>query len=163
MILQQVHALATYHRQMNRQFYAACARLSEAELKKDRGAFFKSIFGTLNHMLLTDRLWLSGFTGQSIAFGSLDEELYDNFDELRAERERTDADIEAWVETLTTEVLEAPFSEQLTFPRWLTVTHFFNHQTHHRGQLSALLSQCGVDYGATDLPWIEGVAAQAER
>jgi uncharacterized damage-inducible protein DinB len=163
MILQQVHALAVYHRQMNRQFYAACARLDEAELKKDRAAFFRSIFGTLNHMLLTDRLWLSGFTGQSIAFGSLDEELYDNFDELRAERERTDADIEAWVETLTTEVLEAPFSEQLTFPRWLTVTHFFNHQTHHRGQLSALLSQCGVDYGATDLPWIEGVAAQAQR
>lgn len=163
MILQQVHALATYHRQMNRQFYTACARLGEAELKKDRGAFFKSIFGTLNHMLLTDRLWVGGFTGQTIVFGSLDEELYGNFDELRIERERTDAEIGDWVESLTNEVLQAPFSEKLTVPCWLTVTHFFNHQTHHRGQLSVLLSQCGVDYGPTDLPWIEGVTEQAER
>ena len=159
MILQQVHALAVYHRQMNRQFYAACSRLDEAELKKDRGVFFKSIFGTLNHMLLTDRLWLGGFTGQSIEFSSLDEELYNKFDEQRAERERTDAAIQIWVELLTNEALQAPFSEQLTLPLWLTVTHFFNHQTHHRGQLSALLSQCGVDYGTTDLPWVDGVAA----
>jgi uncharacterized damage-inducible protein DinB len=163
MILQQVHALVVYHRQMNRQFYAACARLDEVELKKDRGAFFKSIFGTLNHMLLTDRLWLGGFTGQRIEFKPFDETLYDDFETLRAERERTDTDIEAWVGTLNTDWLEAPFSEQLTYPRWLTVTHFFNHQTHHRGQLSALLSQCGIDYGTTDLPWIEGVAAEALR
>lgn len=161
MILQQVHALAAYHRQMNRQFFAACAELDESELRKDRGAFFKSIFGTLNHMLLTDRLWLGGFTGKATAFGSLDEELYDNFSELHAERVHTDAEIEAWVGTLTMAALKAPFSEQLTFPLWLTVTHFFNHQTHHRGQLSVLLSQCGVDYGTTDLLWVEGVAAHA--
>lgn len=162
MILQQFRVLAAYHRQMNRQFYTACARLDEAELKKDRGAFFRSIFGTLNHMLLTDRLWLGGFTGHRIEFKSLDETLYDDFETLRAERERTDVDIEAWVGTLTIDWLEAPFSEQLTFPRWLTGTHFFNHQTHHRGQLSALLSQSGIDYGATDLPWIDGVTAQLE-
>jgi uncharacterized damage-inducible protein DinB len=110
-------------------------------------------------MLLTDRLWFGGFTGNPVAFSSLDDELYANFEELRAERERTDAEIEAWVETLTTEALQEPFNESLRYPLWLTVTHFFNHQTHHRGQLSALLSQCGVDYGTTDLPWVEGIAA----
>lgn len=161
MMVQQFRTLAAYHRQMNRQFYGACAGLGEAELRQDRGAFFKSIFGTLNHLLLTDRLWLGGFTDQPLEFGSLDDELYDTFDELRAEREHTDAAIEAWVETLTAEALRVPFSKGLPFPLWLTVTHFFNHQTHHRGQVSALLSQCGVDYGTTDLPWVEGIAAYA--
>ena len=94
-------------------------------------------------------------------FNSLDEELYADFAELRTERERTDVDILAWADTLTLEQLEAPFSEHLAFPTWLTVMHFFNHQTHHRGQLSALLGQCGLDYGVTDIPWIDGMAALA--
>ena len=158
---QQYRVMAAYNRQMNRQFYTACAELSEADLKKDRGVFFTSIHGTLNHMLLTDRLWLGSFTGNPVAFGSLAEELYSAFDELRAERQRTDEDILAWADTLTTETLEAPCNEQLTFPLWLAVTHFFNHQAHHRGQLSALLGQCGLDYGVTDLPWVEGMAALA--
>ncbi len=158
MILQQIRALAIYHRQMNRQFYTACAQLDEAELKLDRGAFFGSIFGTLNHLLLVDLMWLGGFTGNLVAFGALDEELYDSLDALRTEREHTDAAIGTWVETLTTERLQGPFSEQWSVPVWLAATHFFNHQTHHRGQVSALLSQCGIDYGLTDLPWVKGVA-----
>jgi len=157
MMQQQLRALATYNRQMNRQFFSACAQLDDADLRKDRGAFFSSIFGTLNHMLLVDRLWFGGFTGNRVEFGSLQEELFADFDELRAEREKTDADIADWVETLTDDALTAPFSEQLAFPLWLTVTHFFNHQTHHRGQVSALLSQCGIDYGTTDLPWVDGI------
>jgi len=158
-MLQQYRVMAAYNRQMNQQFYASCAKLSEAELKEDRGVFFKSILGTLNHLLLVDRLWLGGFTKNSVSYGSLDEELYADFAELRAERERMDADILAWVDTLTPEQLEAPFNEHLAFPTWLTITHFFNHQTHHRGQLSAMLGQCGLDYGVTDIPWAEGMAA----
>ncbi|MGI9343207.1 MAG: DinB family protein [Gammaproteobacteria bacterium] len=157
MIRHQFRTLAAYNRQMNVQFYSACARLDDADLRKDRGAFFSSIFGTLNHMLLVDRLWFGGFTGNRVEFGSLREELFADFQELRTEREKTDADIVAWVETLTDDALAAPFSEQLAFPLWLTVTHFFNHQTHHRGQVSALLSQCGIDYGTTDLPWVDGI------
>jgi uncharacterized damage-inducible protein DinB len=113
-------------------------------------------------LLLVDRLWLGGFTGQPVSFASLDEELYDNFKELRTEREHTDADIQDWVKMLTPDTLKAPFSENLRFPLWLTVTHFFNHQTHHRGQLSALLSQCGADYGTTDLPWVEGITVPSQ-
>jgi uncharacterized damage-inducible protein DinB len=161
-MLQQYRVMAAYNQQMNQQFYAACAELSEAELKQDRGAFFKSIFGTLNHLLLADRLWLGGFTDKPVAFGTLDEELYADFDELRRQRALTDADILAWAETLTEATLQTPFSEHLSFPTWLTVTHFFNHQTHHRGQLSALLGQCNRDYGVTDIPWVEGLAALAE-
>ena len=163
MLPKPYQVLATYNRQVNQQFYATCATLSESELKQDRGAFFKSIHGTLNHLLLVDRLWLGGFTDNSIAYGSLDEELCASFEELQTERERTDADIIAWADTLDAAALEAPFNERLAFPTWLAVTHFFNHQTHHRGQLSALLSQCGLDYGITDMPWVEGVAALAQQ
>ena len=88
--------MAAYNRQMNQQFYAACAELSDAERKQDRGIFFNSIHGTLNHLLLVDRLWLGGFTKNSVAFASLGEELYADFAELSAEREQTDADILAW-------------------------------------------------------------------
>lgn len=158
MIVQQYRVMAAYNRQVNRQIYAACESQSESELKQDRGAFFGSIHGTLNHLLLVDRLWLGGFTDEPVAFGSLDEELYEDFAELREARERTDADIIAWADTLKPADVAEPFNERLTFPRWLAITHFFNHQTHHRGQLTALLSQCGLDYGVTDLPWVEGMA-----
>jgi uncharacterized damage-inducible protein DinB len=154
--------MAAYNRQVNRNFFAACASLSESELKLDRGVFFTSIHGTLNHGLLVDRLWMGGFTEEPVAFGSLDEELYANFDELRSERERTDTDIVAWADTLSVPELEAPMKNRLTFPMWLAVTHFFNHQTHHRGQVSALLGQCGLDYGVTDIPWVKGVAELAD-
>jgi uncharacterized damage-inducible protein DinB len=160
-MLKQYRVMAAYNRKMNQQFYAACAKLTEAEHKQDRRVFFTSIHGTLNHLLLVDRLWLGGFTDNPQAFATLDTELYADFDELRAERERTDADILAWVKTLTVEKLEAPFSERLNFPMWLAVMHFFNHQTHHRGQLSALLGQCDLDYGVTDIPWVAGMAELA--
>lgn len=157
MILKQLALMAAYNRQMNQQFYAACSKLDEAALKQDRGAFFKSIFGTLNHLLLVDRLWLGGFTRQTVAFSSLDEELFSNFEALHQARLQTDADIETWAHSLTAEALEAPMPGRLSFPLWVTATHFFNHQAHHRGQLSALLSQCGLDYGVTDLPWVQGL------
>jgi uncharacterized damage-inducible protein DinB len=104
------------------------------------------------------------FTGAPVAEGdmgpdgirSLDQELYADFDELRRERERTDDAIDALSETLTVESLAAPFrmvrkGETLEFPRWWAVTQLFNHETHHRGQLTTLLFQAGQDPGATDL------------
>ena len=163
MMLQQYRVMAAYNQQMNKQFYAACATLGNEELRADRGAFFKSVLGTLNHLLLVDRLWLGGFRKSPVAYGSLDEELYSDFSELRTERERMDADIVTWADGLTMEQLGAPFNEHLSFPTWLTVTHFFNHQTHHRGQLSALLGQCGLDYGVTDIPWVDGMGKLASE
>ena len=49
-------------------------------------------------------------------------------------------------------------NQQKTMPRWLTMTHFFNHQTHHRGQITDLISRLGYDFGVTDLPWMPGAA-----
>jgi uncharacterized damage-inducible protein DinB len=158
---QQFEALAAYHAAMNRQFYAACGELSAEQLAADQRVFFGSVIGTLNHMLLTDQVWLATFQGTKYAFESLDQILFTDLDSLREAREITDNEIAVWVSTLTEAQLQEGFHDRLTFPLWMAVTHFFNHQTHHRGQLSALLSQMGVDYGTTDLPWVPEAAAIA--
>lgn len=155
---------SSYNRWMNERLYAACAGLSDAERKRDRGAFFRSLHGTLNHGLLGDRIWLARFLGEVHPVSSLDQELYSDFAELQQERAATDAAIDAYVAgldasafagTLRYQSVVNPASRSL--PLWLALTHFFNHQTHHRGQLTTLLHQAGVDPGVTDLIWLPGV------
>jgi uncharacterized damage-inducible protein DinB len=149
--------LAGYNRWMNDKLYALCATLSDEERKRDRGAFFRSIHGTLNHLLLTDRGWLARFAGEPWAFRSLDQELCAEFADLRRERALTDDAIESFCAGLTEERLAAEFSSTTyagrTFrhPVAPALLHVFNHQAHHRGQLTTLLSQIGVDPGVTDL------------
>ena len=153
--------MARYNRWMNERLYECSARLSDEERKQDVGAFFKSIHGTLNHLLLADRLWMGRFTRIPFTAASLDAELYASFEALRRERSATDHAIVQWAETLTEEDLAgtltytsivnpAPRSQPLGF----AAAHFFNHQTHHRGQLTTLLSQRGIDPGVTDLLWL---------
>ena len=158
--------MASYNRWMNERLYALCADLPDADRKRDVGAFFKSIHGTLNHLLLADRIWLGRFVGRPFAARSLDQELYSDFAELRAAREMTDREIMAWAESLTEKQLGDPLTygsitnpARRTYPMWVTVVHFFNHQTHHRGQLTTLLCQRGVDPGVTDLIWLPELAA----
>ena len=161
----QARLLAAYNQAMNQQLYAVCTKLPDAERRRDRQAFFRSMHGTLNHLLLTDRLWLGSFIGEQYSFDTLDQELYADFDELRGEREITDRNICEWADKLTTADLNAPFrsgAKKLGYPLLVVVTHFFNHQTHHRGQLTTLLSQQGIDYGVTDLPWVPGVVDAIE-
>jgi uncharacterized damage-inducible protein DinB len=154
-------ALAAYNRWMNERLYALCAELPDAERKRDCGAFFRSIHGTLNHGLLGDRIWLGRFTGTAFAVASLDQELHADFEELRRERERTDGEITRWVASLAPADFEGTlrYASFLSpapraYPFWAALTHFFNHQTHHRGQLTTLLMQAGKDPGVTDLIWL---------
>ena len=154
----QVKLLASYNRWMNERLYAVCSDIPDTERKQDRGAFFRSIHGTLNHLLLADRIWLGRFENEPFQVDGLDSELYADFSELRSERALTDQRIEHWAAGITEEDLSGklhytgvtnPAPQALEM--WIAVTHFFNHQTHHRGQLTALLSQCGREYGVTDL------------
>ena len=166
----QYQALARYNAWMNEKIYATAAQIPDAERRRDVGAFFRSIHGTLNHLLLTDRAWLWRFTGDTrvaesrdaagrpIAMsGRLDQELYADFAELRRERTRTDADITAFAAGLTPERLADEITYRTTagVPQrhvlWWAVSHFFNHQTHHRGQVTTLLRQAGHDPGVTDM------------
>ena len=166
----QFRDLARYNRWMNDRLYAVAATIADADRKRDAGAFFGSLHRTLNHLLLTDRAWLGRITrdatiaesrdadGQPIApSGRLDQELYTDFEQLRRERARTDADLVAWADTLDEVTLAGPIryrtskGEACEHPLWWAVTHLFNHQTHHRGQVTTLLSQLGHDPGVTDL------------
>lgn len=152
--------MAQYNQWMNQRLYKLCATIPEEERKKERGAFFKSIHGTLDHLLYGDKAWLSRFVNQPFS-GNIKELLYTNFEELRQEREKTDQQIIEWTQQLSSEWLAAPFEfysrayqKNRTLPAWTLVVHLFNHQTHHRGQLTTLLNQLGYDYGITDLPWM---------
>jgi uncharacterized damage-inducible protein DinB len=153
--------MALYNRWMNERLYEHCARLSDEERKRDVGAYFKSIHGTLNHLLLGDRIWLGRFTGKPYAVGSLAQELYPDFGELRAERRKMDAAIVEWTASLTDARFDGDLSytsvvnpQPRSYPFWFAASQFFNHQTHHRGQLTTLLSQRGIDPGVTDLIWL---------
>jgi uncharacterized damage-inducible protein DinB len=151
--------MADYNAWMNERLYAACGSLSDEERKRDRGAFFKSIHSTLNHILWADRVWMTRFTGKtyspSVPLGT---DVFADFGELSAARAALDAEIRKWASTLTKEKVHAPYifvSQVLKVtrvqPTWAFAMHMFNHQTHHRGQLTTLLSQAGIDYGATDI------------
>lgn len=159
-----IGALARYNRWMNDKAYALAATMSDGDRKRDAGAFFRSIHGTFNHLLVADRIWLARLEGAQLPLGdlgpggirALDQELYADFDELRRERARTDEALAAYVATLTPERLAGPlvyvrFGLKQEMPLWWAVGQVFNHQTHHRGQITTLFTQQGRDIGSTDL------------
>jgi uncharacterized damage-inducible protein DinB len=150
---------ARYNRWQNQTIYSACAKLTDETRKRNMGAFFKSIHATLNHLLVGDRLWLSRFDGEPSGITSLDQLLYNDFDELTKQRAFTDDRIERYVATLNAERINATLNfrrtsdgVEMSVPLDICLMQFFNHQTHHRGQVTTLLMQCGVDPGVTDLP-----------
>jgi uncharacterized damage-inducible protein DinB len=157
-MLQSAKTMARYNTWMNEKLYACCATLSDEQRKRDLRAFFGSIHATLNHLLVADRIWMGRFTGTPFTVASLREELYADFEELRLARAEEDLRIEAWVARLTPEDTGSELRyrsivnpEPRAYPLWFALTHFFNHQTHHRGQVTTLLMQLGVDVGVTDL------------
>ena len=153
--------MAEYNAWMNSKVYAACSSLPQEALHEDEGAFFKSIYLTLNHIAYADLAFLSRFTGVPPEVPPLGEDLFGGFTKLRAEREKLDRRVLAWASTLTPDWLTLPLTyvskvdgRERTVPRWALVTHLFNHQTHHRGQVTTLLSQRKIDVGFTDIPFM---------
>lgn len=162
--------LARYNRWFNQRLYAACEALSDEERQRDRGAFFGSVHATLNHLVWADAMWLRRFAAQGLAFKALDDaplalppgatygtSIEANWEALRARRDRLDAAIEDWLQEMPASFPSSTMRYANTkgvareHPAWLAITHFFNHQTHHRGQVTTLLAQAGIDVGVTDL------------
>ena len=150
--------LAGYNAWANGRVYDAAAQLSDSAYRADRGAFFKSMHGTLNHLLVADRLWMRRFTREGDAPSRLDAILFEEFLELRAARDAEDKRITAYVDALTEERIAAAFRySTITNPREIeqplgpALTHFFNHQTHHRGQAHAILTGLGREGPVLDL------------
>lgn len=152
--------MARYNQWMNQAIYQAACELSEQDRKADCGLFFKSIHGTLNHLFLCDRMWLDRFTGQipSADLKTLDQELYSEFAALKTARDALDKEIIDWAASILSDVLPERLvynslatgaEKNVDFTQ--TIIHFFNHQTHHRGQITTALNQAGVDVGVTDL------------
>jgi uncharacterized damage-inducible protein DinB len=155
-----IRTMAEYNAEMNRRLYAAATLLSDAERREPRGAFWGSIHGTLNHLLWGDTQWMSRFDNWPKPDVAIKESagLIDDFAELSAAREKADADISRWA----AKVDDAWLAKDMTWfsgaanrevraPHRLLVTHFFNHQTHHRGQVHAMLTAAGQETGDTDL------------
>jgi uncharacterized damage-inducible protein DinB len=158
--------MAGYNHWQNENLYGAADKLSDVQRKEVRGAFFGSIHATLNHLLWGDQIWMSRFAGtpKPKAAGIPDSvSMYESWDDLKRERWAFDDVISEWAGRLDESRLGGDLTwfsgaagREVTKPRWLLVTHMFNHQTHHRGQVHCMLTQCGVRPGATDLPF--GVA-----
>ncbi len=161
--------LAQYNEWMNGSIYAAAAKLPPDALSADRGAFFGSLIGTLNHIVAGDTIWLQRFATHPSAFPALQAVLAlptpsgltatfsTDLAQLAAHRSKLDGIIKAWVAELTDSdlqhVLHYKSTKGVVSQKRFSglVLHFFNHQTHHRGQASTLLTQAGVDSGVTDL------------
>jgi uncharacterized damage-inducible protein DinB len=139
---------AGYNAWCNARLYDAASTVSDADYRADRGAFFKSLHGTLNHLLVGDRIWMARFTGKGELPKSLDAILHEDFAELRAARTAEDARIGAYIGGLSDDDLSGiiryrTFVNPASIEQELApaLDHFFNHQTHHRGQAHALLSR----------------------
>ena len=154
---QHFQTFAAYNRWANQRLYAIVARVTDHDYRRDLGAFFDSLHGTLNHILVGDRAWLRRLTGEGPAPAGLDEILYEEFSELRAARDAEDQRIVTYVDGLD----DAAFSRTVAYanmsgerheqPVAQILAHVFNHQTHHRGQAHGLLTQLGHAAPALDL------------
>ena len=143
-------AFARYNTWANRRLYDAAAQLSDADYRADRGAFFKSMHGTLNHLLTADWVWMHRFTGEGPSPTRLDAIHHDTLPGLRAAREAEDRRIIAYIDSLTEQKLAGTISyrrvstpEEFVQPLAPALAHFFNHQTHHRGQAHTILCSFG--------------------
>jgi uncharacterized damage-inducible protein DinB len=170
-LLESYRRLAEYNSWMNETLYESCAQLTDEERRRDLGAFFRSIHATLNHLLMVDHAWLLRCTsdherysprdaaGEVIPITALDQILYEDFTALRTQRRVTDRLLEQWLASLDDVSLQGHIEYRSSrgprrHPLWWVLTHLFNHQTHHRGQVTTLVKQLGRDPGVTDLIWM---------
>ncbi len=162
MMKRQFQMLAAYNRWANARLYDAAGELTDEQFGRDVGAYFGSMMGTLNHLLVADRIWMKRFTAEGEAPKALDAVIHPNLGPLRIAREAEDDRIAAWIDGLD----EAAFAGRFTY---ITVTdmrrvsqrlapaltHLFNHQTHHRGQAHTVLSLLGREPPPLDMIYFQ--------
>jgi uncharacterized damage-inducible protein DinB len=158
-----VSLMARYNHWQNMSLYREADHLGENERRMPRGAFFGSIHGTLSHLWWGDAMWLHRFSGSARPPGGIaaSPALFNDWAGLRAARNELDDAILQWADSLDDAWLRGELSwtssaanRVVSKPHWLLVTHFFNHQTHHRGQVHAMLTAAGGKPDATDIPFM---------
>nr|WP_246048605.1 DinB family protein [Leptospira sarikeiensis] len=152
--------MAEYNRWQNDSLLTISEKLKPGELEEDKRLFFGSMAKTWNHIVMMDLSWLDRFHSRPVQKTNFQEEQFSGLSELKILRTELDSTILNWVQTITKEWLAEDlkfysymYKREITLPKWLLLTHFFNHQTHHRSQISTGLLQSGLDYGVTDIPW----------
>jgi uncharacterized damage-inducible protein DinB len=156
-MLDAFRIFARYNRVANERLYGACSQLDSVEYRRQRAGSFGSIHSLLNHVLLGDRIWMSRFTGGGKTTPPLNSILFEDFAELRVARVAEDASIEAFFEKADENFLAQSIAYRNNQGRDYVdvapaaVLHFFNHQTHHRGQVHVMLSQTNVKPPSLDM------------
>ena len=150
--------MAGYNQWANARLYRTAGALTRDQYRANRGAYFGSLHGTLNHLLVADRVWMRRFTGEGPQPRALDEILFDDLSPLTRARQAEDQRIIAYVDELTDMALASSISyrkmtgpDEVTQPLGPALMHFFNHQTHHRGQAHCLLTEITGDAPSFDL------------
>ena len=155
-----VRRMARYNGWQNQNLYGCADGLSDAERRRERGAFFGSIHKTLSHLLWADQIWMSRFTDVQRPDVGIPESvsLYPDWDDLKQKRAAFDEIIIDWADNVDAAALAGDttwysggFKRDLTRPTWQLVMHFFNHETHHRGQVHCMLTKAGVKAHVSDL------------
>lgn len=162
--------LAAYNRWANGRLYEAAARLPDEQYRADRGAFFKSLHGTLNHLLATDRIWMQRFTGAGDAPSRLDAILFEDLAALREARAAEDSRIVSYVGGLDEAALAGTFRyrrvstpEMFEQPLAPALLHLFNHHAHHRGQAHCVLTGLAVEAPPLDLLFFQRESGMGMR
>ena len=165
-----VRTMTAYNRWQNKSLYSAANKLSSHDRNQQRGAFFGSIQGTFNHLLWGDMLWISRFTKSkppTTSNMSQTTELYRSWKELCSAREKFDKSLFQWANNIEDSWLQSDLTwksvalnRSFKNPTWLLVLHMFNHQTHHRGQIHAMLTSAGAQPDDTDLPFMPDTLVQ---
>jgi uncharacterized damage-inducible protein DinB len=159
-----VRRMALYNRWQNENLYGTADGLADEERHRERGAFFGSIHRTMCHVLWADQTWMSRFRGTAppAPFADL-AVVHREWPSLKGRRSDFDAEIIGWADGLAPDWLAGTYSyfspsleRKTSGPRWMFVSHFFNHQTHHRGQIHCMLTQAGRKPADTDLPMMPG-------
>lgn len=155
--------MARYNCWQNNNLYGAADQLSHEERQKDRGAFFGSIHGTLSHLLWGDTIWMHRFDGWELPeIGIPDSHGFaPEWDALCDQRGLADAAIMDWAERLAPADIEGQIdwyskavARRMSQPLAICIMQLFNHQTHHRGQVHAMLTAAGGKPSDTDLPFM---------
>jgi uncharacterized damage-inducible protein DinB len=158
------HLMSRYNEWQNANLYGAADKLSDDERRRERGAFFGSIHATLDHLLWGDQIWMSRFAATPKPEGGIKGSVsrHPVWEDLKRERAAFDRVIIDWAANLDPNWLEGDLTyfsgaagREIKAAKWLLVTHMFNHQTHHRGQVHCMLTQSGAKPGDTDLPFLQ--------
>jgi uncharacterized damage-inducible protein DinB len=154
--------MAAYNQWANRALYEVARLMPDEDYHLDRGAFFKSVHGTLNHILVADRIWMKRFTGEGDAPKKLNSILSEDLEKLTIEREREDKRIIDWLDAMEAKAVTGRFTyttvtDMRTISQRLApaLAHLFNHQTHHRGQVHTLMTGFNMEAPALDLIYFQ--------